>query len=50
MRLMLASNILSRREECTLFLPVNEARDPGGTRVAAALALVHTLARARGVV
>jgi len=49
MRLMLASNILSRREECTLFLPVNEARDPGGARVAGALALVHTLARARGI-
>jgi sirohydrochlorin cobaltochelatase len=49
MRLMIASNVLSRREERTLFLPVNEARDPGGTRVASALVLVHRLAQARGI-
>jgi sirohydrochlorin cobaltochelatase len=49
MRLMIASNVLSRREESTLFLPVNRAGDPGGERVAGALALVHGLARERGV-
>jgi sirohydrochlorin cobaltochelatase len=49
MRLMIASNVLSRREERTLFLPVNEARDPGGTRVASAFVLVHGLAQARGM-
>jgi sirohydrochlorin cobaltochelatase len=49
MRLMIASNVLSRREESTLFLPVDAARDPGGERVAGALALVHGLARDRGV-
>jgi sirohydrochlorin cobaltochelatase len=49
MRLMIASNVLSRREESTLFLPVNAASDPGGERVTAALALVHGLARERGV-
>jgi sirohydrochlorin cobaltochelatase len=49
MRLMIASNVLSRREESTLFLPVNAARDPGGERVASALVLVHGLARERGV-
>jgi sirohydrochlorin cobaltochelatase len=49
MRLMIASNVLSRREERTLFLPVNDARDPGGARVARAMALVHRLALERGV-
>lgn len=49
MRLMIASNVLSRREESTLFVPVNDARDPGGARVASTLALVHGLARARGI-
>lgn len=49
MRLMIASNVLSRREDRTLFLPVNEARDPGGTRVANAFVLVHSLAQARGM-
>ena len=49
MRLMIASNVLSRREESTLFVPVNDARDPGGARVAGALVLVHGLARARGI-
>ena len=49
MRLMIASNVLSRREGTTLFVPVNEAGDPGGERVASALVLVHRLAQARGV-
>jgi hypothetical protein len=49
MRLMIASNVLSRREGSTLFVPVNDARDPGGDRVASALVLVHRLARARGI-
>jgi sirohydrochlorin cobaltochelatase len=49
MRLMIASNMLSRREERTLFLPVNHVSDPGGARVASALVLVHRLAQARGL-
>jgi sirohydrochlorin cobaltochelatase len=49
MRLMIASNILSRREESTLFLPVNDTRDPGGARVASAVAAVYRLARERSV-
>jgi sirohydrochlorin cobaltochelatase len=49
MRLMIASNVLSRREETTLFLPLNDASDPGGERVASALVFVHRLARAREI-
>jgi len=50
MRLLIASNVLSRREGSTLFLPVNGARDPGGERVARVVLQVHGLARERGVV
>ena len=49
MRLVIAGNVLSRREETTLFLPVNDAHDPGGERVASVLRQVCDLARARGV-
>jgi hypothetical protein len=49
MRLMIASNVLSRREGSTLFLPVNDVCDPGGERVASDLVLVHRLAQERGV-
>jgi len=49
MRLAIASNVLSRREGTTLFLPVNDARDPGGERVASVLVSVYRLAHARGV-
>ena len=49
MRLVIASNVLSRREGTTLFVPVNETSDPGGARVASVLALVHRLAQERGV-
>jgi len=40
MRALVASNVLARREGTTLFVPVNEATDPGGRRVAAALEVV----------
>ncbi len=50
MRALVASNVLSRREGTVLFVPVNAASDPGGHRVAAALARVRDLAAARGVV
>ena len=49
MRALVASNVLARREETVLFVPVNPAADPGGARVAAAVARVHRFAAARGV-
>jgi len=49
MRALVASNVLARREETVLFVPVNPAADPGGARVAAAVARVHRFATARGV-
>ena len=41
MRALVASNVLSRREGTTLFVPVNPASDPDGTRVAGDVARVH---------
>ena len=38
MRALVASNVLARREGTALFVPVNPTSDPGGHRVAAALA------------
>ena len=49
MRGMVASNVLSRREERVLFVPVNPAIDPGGHHVSSTLATVHRLAAARGI-
>ena len=50
MRMMVASNVLSRREGPVLFLPVNDASDAGGVIVTRLLARVHRFAAARGVV
>jgi sirohydrochlorin cobaltochelatase len=44
MRALVASNILSRREETTLFVPVNQATDPTGEVVVRAVSRVHRLA------
>jgi len=49
MRALVAGNVLSRREGTTLFVPVNHATDPGGVRVARALARAHRLAAARDI-
>ena len=49
MRAMVASNVLARREECVLFVPVNPVSDPDGERVSSSLALIHRMALARGV-
>jgi sirohydrochlorin cobaltochelatase len=49
MRALVADNILSRREETTLFVPVNRGTDPGGVRVARAVARAHRLAAARNI-
>jgi hypothetical protein len=40
MRALVASNVLARREGTTLFVPVNEAADPGGRRVASVLSML----------
>lgn len=49
MRMLVTVNALSRREETTLFVPVNPVVDPDGEIVAESLDLVHRLARAKGV-
>ncbi len=45
MRALVASNILSRREETALFVPVNPATDPTGDVVAKAVTRIHRLAK-----
>jgi hypothetical protein len=49
MRALVAYNVLARREETTLFVPVNAMTDPAGTSVATALTEVHRLAGASGI-
>jgi hypothetical protein len=49
MRALVAINVLSRREETVLFVPVNAATDPRGTIVAGAVERVSQCASARGV-
>jgi hypothetical protein len=49
MRAMVASNVLSRREETVLFVPVNPGIDPGGHHVSSTLTAVHRLAAGRGM-
>jgi len=44
MRMMVASNVLARREDTTLCVPVNPVSDRGGTIVATSLARVHRFA------
>jgi sirohydrochlorin cobaltochelatase len=48
MRALVASNVLARREETVLFVPVNPATDPGGRLVAAAIGRIHRLAAHAG--
>jgi len=45
MRALVATNILSRREEQVLFVPVNVAADPTGAIVSSAVADIYELAR-----
>jgi hypothetical protein len=47
MRALVASNVLARREETTLFVPVNPRLDADGTRLARAVADVHRLSSGR---
>jgi len=50
MRAMVASNVLSRREEKALFVPINPVTDPSGDRVVRVTTRVHGFAKARRVV
>jgi hypothetical protein len=49
MRALVASNVLSRREDTVLFVPVNPSTDPWGTFVADAVVRTHQCASARGI-
>ena len=49
MRALAAFNILARREQVTLFVPINREQDPDGAIVAGAIARVQQLALLRGV-
>lgn len=49
MRALVVANIMARREGTVLFVPINEAIDPGGTRVIDAVTRFHHLAKASGV-
>ena len=44
----IAFNVLSRREETTVFVPVQPVADPGGAFVAARVARVRALAQRAG--
>lgn len=48
MRALVACNVLARREETTLLVPVHPELDPGGAIVAGRAARVHALARHAG--
>jgi len=47
MRALVAGNVLSRREETTLFVPINAKSDPRGTIVSDAVSRVHRFATQR---
>jgi sirohydrochlorin cobaltochelatase len=49
LRMLVAVNVLSRREGTVLFVPVNPGVDPDGEVVSSSVALVHQLATSRGV-
>ena len=49
-RIMVASNVLARREETVVLAPVDPVRDPDGSVVAAALARAQRLAAVKGLV
>jgi sirohydrochlorin cobaltochelatase len=49
MRALVASNVLARREDTVLFVPVNPSTDPRGTFVADAVVRTHQCASARGI-
>ena len=50
MRVMVASNVLCRREGSLMYVPVNTSTDRKGDRIAALLARAHRVARAQGII
>lgn len=49
MRLLIVSNVLSRREGSVLFVPIDPRTDPAGDAVRRAMACVHRLAVTRSI-
>jgi hypothetical protein len=49
MRVMVASNVLCRREGNFIYVPVNPSMDRNGNRITALLVRAHRVARAQGV-
>jgi hypothetical protein len=49
MRALVVNNILARREQTVLFVPLNPDADADGVVVAKTLARVYTLAAVKGV-
>jgi len=49
MRALVASNVLARREDTVLFVPVSPSTDPRGTFVTDAVVRTHQCASARGI-
>jgi hypothetical protein len=47
MRAIVVSNVLSRREDTVLFVPINPLSDPGGARVAGCVRSIHELHQVR---
>ena len=50
MRVMVASNVLCRREGNFIYVPVNPSTDPKGDRIAALLVRAHRVARAQRII
>ena len=49
MRALVASNILSRREDTVLFVPVNPSTDPSGKKLLKVFTRTHRFAKSRGL-
>ena len=49
MRALIVANVLARREDTVLYVPVHQGQDPGGEQVADRVTRVWELARARGL-
>jgi hypothetical protein len=49
MRALVVSNVLARREETVLFVPVNAVSDPHAKQVVSTVARIHGFAAVRGV-
>ena len=49
MRALVATNVLSRREDKTLFVPIDLHHDPGGQKTTQALTRLHKLATLRAI-